>query len=114
MPETSLFLLVMVLSVFVSSFSQILLKVSAGKTYTSRINEYLNPWVVGAYLLTFCSTVVTVVAYRYVALSMGPVIESLGYVFIALLSYLILKEKISGKKMIGLGLIVCGVLVVVI
>jgi multidrug transporter EmrE-like cation transporter len=114
MPESFAFLLIMVLSVFVSSISQILLKQAASKTYESRIREYLNPRVAGAYLLFFCSTVVTVVAYRHVALSMGPIIEALGYVFIAVLSYLVLKEKISGRKLAGLALIVCGVVIVAI
>lgn len=114
MPETFMFLLVMILSVFVSSVSQILLKLAANKDYKTRLGEYLNPLVIGAYLLFFCSTVVTVIAYRHVALSMGPVVEALGYVFIAALSYLILKEKINGKKLAGLVLIVGGVVLVVV
>lgn len=114
MSETFAFLLIMVLSVFVSSVSQIMLKLAANKTYEKKINEYLNPLVLGAYLLFFCSTVVTVIAYRQVALSMGPIVEALGYVFIAVLSYLILKEKISGKKLAGLALIISGVVIVAI
>jgi drug/metabolite transporter (DMT)-like permease len=53
--------------------------------------------------------VVTVIAYRHVALSMGPVVESLGYVFIAVLSYFFLREKLSRRKILGYVLIVAGV-----
>ena len=39
----------MFLSVTVASFSQVLLKKSAMKTYDSSIREYLNVWVIGGY-----------------------------------------------------------------
>ncbi|MDR2672017.1 MAG: triose-phosphate transporter family protein [Coriobacteriales bacterium] len=114
MPENIVFLLIMVLSVFVSSVSQVMLKIAASKDYSKRIYEYLNPLVISAYLLFFGSTVVTVIAYRHVALSLGPIVEALGYVFIAILSYMILKERINTKKLVGLALIICGVVVVAI
>ena len=37
---------IMVCSVFVASVSQILLKISANKTYPSKIKEYLNGYVI--------------------------------------------------------------------
>ena len=42
------YLAAMFLSVTVASFSQILLKKSAMKTYESPIREYLNIWVIHA------------------------------------------------------------------
>lgn len=42
-------LLILILSVVVASFSQILLKKSAQKTYRSIIYEYLNPYVICGY-----------------------------------------------------------------
>ncbi|MDR0350337.1 MAG: EamA family transporter [Coriobacteriales bacterium] len=114
MPDAILFLLVMVLSVFVSSISQMMLKLSVQREHSTRLKEYVNPLVLGAYLLFFGSTVITVIAYRHVALSLGPIVEALGYVFVAALSYLVLKERINRGKLVGLLLIICGVIVVAV
>ena len=102
---------IFLISVLVSSVSQILLKISAGKTYDSKIKEYLNAPVIIAYGLFFLSTVVTVLAYKYVDLSLGPVLEATGYIWVTLLGYLILKEKVSRKKMLGLVVIIVGIIV---
>lgn len=105
------FILIFVLSVFVTSVSQVLLKKSANRQYASVKEEYLNPRVVIAYLLFFGATLVTVVAYRYVPLSLGPVLEALGYVFVGILGVLVLKEKITIKSFVGMVLIVVGVII---
>ena len=102
---------IFLISVLVSSVSQILLKISAGKAYDSKIKEYLNAPVIIAYGLFFLSTVVTVLAYKYVDLSLGPVLEATGYIWVTLLGYLILKEKVSRKKMLGLVVIIVGIIV---
>lgn len=99
-------------SVLISSVSQVILKTSANEEHTSLIKEYLNPRVIVAYGLFFVSTIITVVAYKYVPLSLGPVLESSGYVFVAVLSYFILKERLTKKQIAGMVLIVVGVLIV--
>lgn len=109
--DSAFFTLIFILSVAVSSASQILLKISANKEHGSAIKEYLNPWVITGYLLFFVSTLVTVYAYKSVPLSLGPVLESLGYVFVGILGFLVLKERISLRKFIGMALIVAGAIV---
>jgi drug/metabolite transporter (DMT)-like permease len=42
---------------------------------------------------------------------MGPVLESTGYIYVGILGMLILKEKISRRKIIGNLLIVGGILI---
>ena len=81
--------------VFVSSVSQILLKLSARKKYPSRIREYINPLVIVGYLLFFGCTLISVFALRVVPLSMSPVLASSGYIFVSLLSFVFFKEKNS-------------------
>lgn len=98
-------------SVFISSVSQIMLKTSANKEYTRWIDEYLNPKVIIAYGLFFVSSLLTVFAYKYVPLSMGPILEATGYVFVSALGYFILKEKIGKRKIFGLIVIVLGIIV---
>ena len=98
-------------SVLIASVSQILLKKCAMKTYHYRFGDYLNPLVISAYGLLFISMMLTIYAYRGVPLKDGPVMESASYIFVALLSSLFLKEKISSKKRIGLLLIVAGIII---
>ncbi len=100
-----------IFSVFISSVSQILLKTSANKKYESRIREYLNPRVIIAYGIFFIATFVTIIAYKGIPLSLGPILETTGYLWVSLLGYFILKEKISRRKIIGLIVVVAGIVV---
>lgn len=100
-----------IFSVFISSVSQIILKSSADKKYESRIKEYLNPRVIIAYGIFFIATLVTILAYKGIPMSVGPILETTGYLWISLLGYFILKEKISRRKMAGLIIVVIGIVV---
>ena len=103
------YILLFLFSVFVSSVSQIMLKASANKKYERWIDEYLNLKVIGAYGLFFASSLITVFAYKYVPLSMGPILEASGYIFVSVLGYLVLKEKVGRRKIIGLIIILLGI-----
>lgn len=105
-----LIILIMVFSVFISSCSQVVLKKSAGKTYKSKIAEYLNPPVMISYGVFFISTLIGVFCLKYVPLSLAPVIESLGYVFVGVLGYFFLKERFTKRKLLGIGLIILGLI----
>ncbi len=107
----NVYLLLLLLSVTVASFAQILLKKSAAKTYSSPIREYLNLYVICGYGMMFLSMFMTVISYRGMEFSNVPVIESLGYVMVMLLSYIFFKEKITKKKLLGVAVILCGIFV---
>ncbi len=100
-----------VFSVFISSVSQIILKSSADMKYDNKLKEYLNPRVIIAYGIFFLATLVTVYAYKGIPLSVGPILETTGYLWISLLGYFILKEKISRRKLIGLVIVVAGIII---
>lgn len=98
-------------AVIISAFSQIFLKKSAKKTYSSVIREYLNPYVIIGYGMMVVTTVLTILAYRGLDYKNGPVIESLGYVLIMFLSFFFFGEKITWKKLLGNGLVVLGIII---
>lgn len=100
-----------ILGVIISAFAQVLLKKSADIKRENKIKEYLNFKTIFAYGIFFGATLCTVFAYKYVPLSMGPILGTTEYIFVALLSLWLLKEKISKKKLIGLITILIGVLV---
>ena len=84
------YLLILIVSVIIASFAQILLKKSAEKTYASPVREYLNFYVICGYGMMFLSMFLTVFAYRGMDFSNVPVVESLGYVVVMVLSYFFL------------------------
>lgn len=107
----NIFMLCMFLSVSVASVSQILLKKSAMKTYASIVREYVNPFVIGGYGLLFLSMLLTIYAYSGMDYKNGPVIESFGNVIVLVLGCFFLKEKLSLRKLLGIGCIMLGMAV---
>ena len=79
--------------------------------YDNKLKEYLNPRVIIAYGIFFLATLVTVYAYKGIPLSVGPILETTGYLWISMLGYFILKEKISRRKLIGLVIVVAGIII---
>ena len=105
------YVVLLLFGILISSFSQVLLKKSAKKKYDSWIKEYLNIYVIIAYGLFFLTTVISVLAYRYLPLSLGQVLETSGYIYISVLGFIFFREKITTKKVIAITLIFFGVFI---
>lgn len=105
------FSLAMVAGVFVASCSQILLKTSANRQHKNRSSEYLNVRVIAAYTMFAVATVAGMFVIRYIPLSLVSVLESSSYIFVLVLSRFILKERITGRQLAGMLLILTGVLI---
>lgn len=111
MNELGMGVCVLLTSVVISSVSQVLLKKSADRIYKNSLEEYLNPMVIGAYAMFFGSVILTMIALKYVPLSMSPILESTGYIFVSVLGYIFLKERFSKRKIFGFVLILCGIVI---
>ncbi|MBQ3163022.1 MAG: EamA family transporter [Lachnospiraceae bacterium] len=105
------YLLCMLISVSIASVSQILLKKGTLQKYDSVLKEYFNPWVIGGYGMLFLSMLLSVYAYSGVDFKNGPVIESLGNVFVPVLSWFVFGEKLSVRKIAGIFCIMLGIMV---
>ena len=103
------YLLLAVFSVFVASVSQVFLKLGAEKKYTNKIGEYINPYVITGYGMLFASMVITIVAYKKLSYLSVPVVESLGYILVPFFSVVIFKERIRGKRLLGIFIILTGI-----
>ena len=103
--------LLLTFSVFVASCSQILLKKSANEEHKSLLKEYLNVRVILGYGLLFASTIITIIAFKGIDFKNGPIIENAGYIFVMILSYFFLKEKITKRMILGNILILIGIIV---
>ncbi len=104
-------LMVLVISVLIASFSQILLKKSAGKTYDSVIFEYLNPYVICGYGMMFLSMFLTIIAYEGMEFTNVQIVEATGYIMVLILSYFFFREKITKRKLLGMAFIFAGIAV---
>ena len=107
----NMFLLLALLSVVIASFSQVMLKLGAGKTYNSKIREYLNIQVISGYGMLFVSMILTIVAYSHLSYLSVPVVEAVGYVLVPVLSYFIFKEKLTKRKISGILFILAGIMI---
>lgn len=98
-------------SVFVSCISQTLLKKAALKEHKNFVEEYLNFPVIAAYAMFFGSTLLTMLAYKMLPLSMSPAFESSSYIFVTIFGVTIFREKLTKKKILALVLILSGILI---
>lgn len=108
------YVLLLVLSVFVSALSQVLLKKSALEAHASVLREYLNAKVVCAYALFFAAVLMDLFALRRVPVSFVPVIETSSYAFLMILGRVVFREKISRRQAEGMAVVTAGILLYII
>lgn len=106
-----LYSFILLLGVFISAISQVMLKKAAMKKYDSVIKEYMNPLVIFAYVLFVGTTLLSILAYRGIPLSMGPVLEATSYIYVTIFGVTIFKEKMNARKVIALGTIIIGIVI---
>lgn len=111
MSDLSKYIAIWMFSVFISSVSQVMLKIAANRTYDKKIKEYVNPIVITAYGIFFVSTLLTMYALKFVPLTMSPIIESTSYIFVPVLGVFMLREKISRRRWLGMGIMLVGIFV---
>ncbi|HEY9908491.1 MAG TPA: hypothetical protein V6D18_12905 [Thermosynechococcaceae cyanobacterium] len=87
-------------------------KVNAGNALTHVFNILLTPELVVGLFFYGLSAVLYILLLTRINLSiMGPAV-SIGYIFSVLLGYFFFKEAIPISRIAGLGLIACGVVLV--
>ena len=111
MSRTFTYALFALFGVFISGISQVLLKKSAGRQYSSAIREYLNPLVIVAYAMFFGATLLSVYAYKGIPLSMGPILDATGYIYVTIFGITIFHEKLNARRVPALALIILGIVV---
>jgi len=104
--------LIVIFAVLAAAGAQMLLKKGASIEYPNIARQYLNPWVIGGYSIMFLAMAVNIFAMnRGVQVKEVSTIESLSYLFVPCLSWLIFGEQLSRRKVIAIGVIICGVIV---
>lgn len=102
---------ILVLSAVNTALSQVLLKKSANRVYERRIDAYLNPLVIVAYLMLGASMLLDIYAFTLIEYKWGPVLASLSYVFVVIFSRVFFNEKITRNKVLGALCIFLGIII---
>ena len=105
------YVIVMIVSAFIASFSQILLKISAGKKHENVIREYVNPLVIGGYVMLVVSMLLGIVCYKHMDYMQVVILEPIGYIIVMFLSRIFFREKITKRKVLGMLFILAGIIV---
>lgn len=110
--SVELYYVLVVVGVFLCSCSQLLLKKSAGKIYNKFMYSILNWRVLLAYSVSFAALFINITAMsKGVNVKDLPILESFGYIFVPILSFLVLKERFSIRILLSMILIVSGIIV---
>jgi len=96
------------IGIFLSAFSQVLLK-SGARHKATWLASFLNMHTVIGYSLFVLVTVLNVYAMQTIPLKTVTAWVSLTYVLTLLMSRYLLKETLNGRMLIGAGMIVAGI-----
>lgn len=75
------------------------------------LRRFMNWRVILSYSLLFMTLVVNQIALIYVPVSVMPCITATSFVWVYILGVIILKEKVSKRRMIGVAIIITGVII---
>ena len=106
----SSYYLLFFVAVVIAAFGQIALKKGA-MGELSFWRQYTNPYVGLGYLLLLVSMGMASVAYREIPLKAGPIMDSIGFILVPVLSKIFFKERITTMKLFGFSLILVGIAV---
>lgn len=101
-----------ILSVFAAACAQMLLKQGARQGYVGFWQQYINPWVIGGYGIMACSLVLNIFCMsRGVQVKEVSVIESLSYLFVPCLAFVLFGERITWRKGVAIAIVISGVII---
>ncbi len=106
-----MYIVLVLLSVFAAACAQMLLKQGATKGYTPWWRQYLNIWVISGYaVMAGCLVLNIFCMSRGVQAKEVSTIESLSYLFVPGLAFLLFKEQITRRKIAAIAIIITGVI----
>jgi len=105
------YVLIIVFSSLLTAYSQILLKQSANKKHISIFKEYFNPYVIFAYIIFFFVLILNVIGFKGIEFKNGPIIGASSYIFVLIMSKILLKENLTKRNIAGNALIIIGIII---
>lgn len=104
--------IIVILSVFLAACAQMLLKQGARQQYDSWWRQYINGWVIGGYAIMLGTMLMNIFAMsKGVKVKEVSIIESMSYLFIPILSFILFEARLTWRKVISIGVIIIGIIV---
>ncbi|MBQ3393366.1 MAG: multidrug ABC transporter [Lachnospiraceae bacterium] len=103
-----------ILGAFVTALSQILLKRQANITEAGKkgfLQKFLNIRVFLSYGMLFMTLVINQIALIHVPISVMPCITATSFIWVFVLGIIILGEKVSRRRVLGVAIIIAGVII---
>lgn len=107
-----MYYLLVIFSIFISACAQMLLKQGARKEYSAWWRQYVNGWVIGGYAILFSSLVLNIFCLGHgVHVKEISTMESLSYLFVPCLAFILFKEGMTWRKAGAIIIIISGVVI---
>ncbi len=104
------YIAVLVVMTFLGATASLFLKKASGSEGILALMQNVNFYLGG--MLYLLAAVLNIYILKFLEYSVVLPLTSLTYIWTMALSYFVLKEKITGRKMLGVALILAGVVVV--
>ena len=107
-----MYYILVILSVFLAACAQMLLKQGARQQYATWWRQYMSGWVIGGYAIMFSTMMLNIFAMsKGVQVKELSIIESMSYLFVPALSFVIFKEKLTWRRTLAIAVIITGVII---
>ena len=104
--------IIVISSVLLAACAQMLLKQGARQQYDNWWRQYINGWVIGGYAIMFATMMMNIYAMsRGVEVKEVSIIESMSYLFVPILSFVIFKERLTWRRVGAIVAIIIGIIV---
>ncbi len=104
------YIAVLVVMTFLGATASLFLKKASGSEGLLALMQNVNFYLGG--MLYLLAAVLNIYILKFLEYSVVLPLTSLTYIWTMALSYFVLKEKITGRKMLGVALILAGAVVV--
>ncbi len=104
------YIAVLVVMTFLGATASLFLKKASGSEGILALMQNVNFYLGG--MLYLLAAVLNIYILKFLEYSVVLPLTSLTYIWTMALSYFVLKEKITGRKMLGVALILAGAVVV--
>lgn len=104
------YIAVLVVMTFLGATASLFLKKASGSEGILALMQNVNFYLGG--MLYLLAAVLNIYILKFLEYSVVLPLTSLTYIWTMTLSYFVLKEKITGRKMLGVALILAGAVVV--
>lgn len=107
-----MYYILVISSVFLAACAQMLLKQGARQQYAQWWRQYVNGWVIGGYAIMLGTMLLNIFAMsKGIEVKEVSIIESMSYLFVPALSFVIFNERLTWQKVGAIGIIIVGIIV---